>query len=382
MNQDAFLANTRKTGWPATRRGLLKKLGGQMRLMGQVRAATGREEQGGVYAWLLDNFYVLEREYKQLCHTIRGLSDPEGFARLAQAFHLSLCRERKPLNSGTVSTIIAQKNSERELNWEQFTLCEAALRLSLLTEAGEAAAAPDAPDAAERIGYAVNGLYAVGSIDFLQIIQNYSTVEAILRQDPAGVYPNMDPASQGQYRERIYRLSRQEGISETALARRLIDLAQSEEEPPKNHVGYPLLHAPALTRPQKRRAALYLFLLPAASLLLSFLAGWYTNSVLTGVFCLLPVYELLRPICQSLCVRGMRAGFIPKMDVDKLPSDMKGTLVAVSLLLEPAGVGEKIEKRLTELYFSNREEGLCFGMLADLPSAKVPHTAQDDAMIR
>jgi hypothetical protein len=53
-----------------------------------------------------------------------------------------------------------------------------------------------------------------------------SGVEAILRSDPAGVYPRMDFRTRNEYRQAIERLARRSDHAEEAIAQTAIDLAK------------------------------------------------------------------------------------------------------------------------------------------------------------
>lgn len=68
----------------------------------------------------------------------------------------------------------------------------------------------------------------------------------------------------------------------------------------------------------------------------------------------------------------------PAIDPDKLPNEPL-TLTVITALL---GGDDAVFERLERLYLTNRREGLYFGILADLPSAKEPVTAEDEKLIK
>ena len=90
-------------------------------------------------------------------------------------------------------------------------LSRAAPRIVGRRQRGAGSAEADGQDhgvGARTAGDGVAGLRAVGFLDWRKFVEAQSTVERILREDPAGVYPRMDFASRDHYRHLVERLAR------------------------------------------------------------------------------------------------------------------------------------------------------------------------------
>ncbi|MCI8624459.1 MAG: hypothetical protein HFG26_12490 [Provencibacterium sp.] len=363
-------------------RGIAHELRGSMRILSKAYQAAQAipDEEAGVYTWLKDHYYLLEREYKRAVSALRGTRDRSGFGLLCRYFYGAVCRPQRPVDSGTLFEALAAFCEKTEPGYEQLSLCEQALRCALLLRAADAAANPSAPESEPAIRYAVEGMFAAGSIDFSELSRFYSGVERILQQDPAGIYERMDRQSQEEYRALIAQLAHRQGMTETVLARQLLEQASRASSSPQNHIGYPLLHAPGFERSRKRRRAGYLAAVLLAPALLCG-AAVRLFGIPAGLLLWFPFYEMTRFLAERAWMCGAPPLLLPRMDIRRVEPENIQTMVAVSLLLEPSGIEKRIADRLEDLYFSNRSEALSFCILADLPAAPYPVTNADEAML-
>lgn len=77
------------------------------------------------------------------------------------------------------------------------------------------------------VGNCVTSLRVLSSIDWSVFFDRTSLVEAILADDPGGVYALQDFATKDRYRRTVERLARRSRYDELTVARRAVDLAQS-----------------------------------------------------------------------------------------------------------------------------------------------------------
>ncbi|HSQ76750.1 MAG TPA: hypothetical protein VLT13_14400, partial [Bacteroidota bacterium] len=75
------------------------------------------------------------------------------------------------------------------------------------------------------IGNAFTSLRQLDLLDWKVCFEQLSRVEALLRLDPAGIYPHMDFNTRDRCRQAIENLRRGSGLGETEVARRVLDLA-------------------------------------------------------------------------------------------------------------------------------------------------------------
>ena len=76
------------------------------------------------------------------------------------------------------------------------------------------------------VGNCVLSLRLLSAIDWNAFFEQSSRVEAILREDPSGVYPQQDFATSDRYRRTVETISRGSGADEIEVARRAIELAR------------------------------------------------------------------------------------------------------------------------------------------------------------
>ena len=98
------------------------------------------------------------------------------------------------------------------------------------------------------IGNCIKSIKEIQRINFLEIFENINGVEILLKQDPAGVYENMDYKTKEYYRAKIKEIAKKTKISELYITKKVLELAQEKEkssndihEKKKMHIGYYLI---------------------------------------------------------------------------------------------------------------------------------------------
>jgi cyclic beta-1,2-glucan synthetase len=92
----------------------------------------------------------------------------------------------------------------------------------------------------------ITSMRAISAVDWPTFVERHSATEALLRMDPAGVYPEMDFATRDRYRHMVERLSKRSGKTEGRVAQLAVDFAreaqaESPQSPRLAHVGYYLI---------------------------------------------------------------------------------------------------------------------------------------------
>nr|HMN58811.1 hypothetical protein [Anaerolinea sp.] len=117
--------------------------------------------------------------------------------------------------------------------------------LPLLVEKGGSSPAPETPaeETADIDGVAniILSLRTISQQNWNDFFESVSCLERMLREDPAGIYPQMDFKTRDLYRKEIENLSFASGHDENDLARMIIDLAgpPSSERPAMMHAEGP-----------------------------------------------------------------------------------------------------------------------------------------------
>ena len=235
------------------------------------------------------------------------------------------------------------------------------------------------------MGNAITSLKTLSTMDWTEIFESLSMVDAILRQDPSEVYPAMDFASRDYYRRQVSLLARLSRTTEVAVARKALNLAAEAPaaDNRRSHAGYYLLGPgrkdllEALGRAGRWAPfhnypfAFYLF--PVIFLTSIFIVsvmiyafqetgGSIFWSLLAGLVFLLPASELAVLLVNRFFTRTMAPAFLPKMEYrDGLPPQA-ATLVVIPTLLPSVQRVEELLEGLEVYYLANKEDNLYFAL--------------------
>ncbi|RPI56750.1 MAG: hypothetical protein EHM56_04250, partial [Chloroflexi bacterium] len=239
-----------------------------------VLLSESEEMLSGAAEWLLDNHYVVRQAARQVRKNIpRGYyrrlpklsaAPWEGIARvyvLARAF---VSHEDGMVDTARLARFVRAYQELAPLTmgelWALPTIVRLVL-LELLAQAVSADVAEEMPAGLEPVldlpvsenlaqvalvGNCIRGLRSLAAEDWEAFFEGVSRVEALLRQDPSGVYPRMDFQTRNRYRQAVEELARGEPAVEEEVARQTVALAQrgrreGEPAPRRGHVGYYLL---------------------------------------------------------------------------------------------------------------------------------------------
>ncbi|MBK8020022.1 MAG: hypothetical protein IPK19_01040 [Chloroflexi bacterium] len=281
------------------------------------------------------------------------------------------------------------------------------------------------PEPQMLVGASITGLRLLNTRDWPDSFEAVSRVEAILRRDPAGVYPLMDFETRNQYRGVIEKLAiaterDEEQIADTVLllAREVMSrdgqgsVGHSAEsalpfvERRDAHVGYFLIddgrrqliealgdHPSLLQRLggglKPYRTALYIAAILAITLLITLVMAAYAwgsqgtaaQIVVAGLVAILPASVAAVHLVNWLVVRQTKPSRLPKLDFSEgLPAAFRGLVVIPSLLTDAEEV-QSLAAQLELHFLRNPDPHLRFAVLADFTDAPEEQAEGDDALI-
>lgn len=261
----------------------------------------------------------------------------------------------------------------------------------------------------------LKSLRAIGSADWLPLVEPLIVFDATLRQDPANTYAAMDFESRELYRKRVALVALHSDATESAVADAALDLArEAHDQPVENarsqrkrcHVGYYLMdkglpdlaarcgYQPSLAERVRAgmRARPDYFYITAIQLLTLFFVTVLTLPLLPHhpyLDCLIAAALLVLPASQcavDLVNNTITLIFdphpLPKLDFRRgIPADCT-TLVTVPTLLlnedQVRGLALDLEVR----YLANRDPHLHFALLTDLAdSVAQPHDRDSHPLV-
>jgi cyclic beta-1,2-glucan synthetase len=256
---------------------------------------------------------------------------------------------------------------------------------------------------------AFGSLRALSQIEFAEIFEQVSLVEAELRGDPGGIYTRSDFQTRDRCRRAVEKVSRYSGRAETEVARRAVELARREQDPRKAHVAWFLfaegletleketharipLGAALLRSVTHHPSAFYLtsitFITAAFTVLAGVLAwegGVHRIPVLAALvaLALFPLSELSLQIVNALAITLLPPEPLPKMNFEQtgIP-DEHATLVVVPMMLVSHEVVRAELEKLEVRYLGNRDRNLFFSLFSDFMDSAEEKAAADESLYR
>ena len=335
------------------------------------RSSRQAGETGEAERWLSDNLYLAERAAGESLSAFRRTPL---LRRCAEgALITSLARALLLTGGGTADegrTLAFLRGIQRRIplrgqELRLFPAASAAAAVELLA-AEYAQPTPD-PRQAEAL---FSFLRRLPGLELARAAEESDAVDAVLRRDPAGIYPRMDETSRRTYRVAVERLARRFHMPERAVAKRALELASKSADPRRAHVGWYLLEEPLGETPPDRSGRYILWNL-LSPVLLTLAAGLYSRSLTAALLSLLPLTELCKRSADRLLLRLTPPRRVPRLELrEGVPPEGK-TLCVISLLLTGREAADRAVRRMEEYALANRDAGdnLLFGLLCDLPEA-------------
>jgi len=297
------------------------------------------------------------------------------------------------------------------LTWIEQSLAETGMSIEQMVQIGTQEQAGVQVSISNTIG----SLRFLGSMDWRDFVESMSVVEKKLREDPAGIYARMDFATRDRYRHAVEEIAKGSPLSESEVARRVIQLAHegasgaagpSGDDGRMAHVGYYLIDKgrPRLERAARmrlstgevvrrigRNSPLLFYLGTIVAITATFTALLAREARGAGVDgTMLSVLAVLLTLASSQLAVSMVNWLatlivtphpLPRMDFsDGLPPQSR-TLVVVPTLLtgasDIAGLIDALEVR----FLANRDANLHFALLTDFVDAPSENQPEDESLL-
>ncbi|MEL4105895.1 glucoamylase family protein [Oscillospiraceae bacterium WX1] len=344
--------------------------------------------------WLLDNWYIAEREGKCAIHDLKASP------RLRAAFHKkqtlviahaaeALVRAGAGRVSGDGLGVFLDVFQETVcLSEDELAAFVPSVRLALITSLADVCRQLRAVMAenvcgdglAAYLGHLFTSLRFLSGFDASKTLERVNRVEIALRKDPAGIYPTMDEQTRFTYRRTVAVLARETGQSEFNVAARVLALSAEINA----HVGVFLFIKPLGKEKKEQKGSLYIGLLLLTSFFTALLVSFLLDEPVIALLLLFPVFEVIKNVMDYFVLRFIPPQRVFRLELeDGIPDDAK-TVCVISLLLSDVKSGVRAAALLEEYRLANRDAGknLLFALLADLPDAPSETTADDCAALQ
>lgn len=254
------------------------------------------------------------------------------------------------------------------------------------------------------LGYGINSLRDIFSLDWDHIFNLISMVENIFKEDPLGVYTNMDSSSKAQYRYEIQVLAEKFKVQEIFLSKKVLELAQREWNKgcrdKRAHVGYYILDKGRkelfeFFKSRDKSHGVYLgkygyyyfpiillWLFVACSLALyGYSKGSVYWSMVIFIIVSIPLLTISTNFVNYLFSKKHIPKLLPKLDFKTGIPEEYSTLVVIPTLLPSIERVEDLFNNLEVYYLSNREENIYFGIIGDFKDGNSESTPTDQQIV-
>lgn len=274
----------------------------------------------------------------------------------------------------------------------------------------------------EIVGSIIRSLRVISETNWEPIFESISLVENTLRQDPAGIYPNMDFKTRNLYRVELEKIAKSMRKEECELAVTLLNLASEANSVENNNpdenqalrhigtfligerreafeteIGYELgLRDRVLRQLKAWISPLYLgsILLIATALIIIVLILTYQNvhneyvslfqSLLLFAFtlCLIPPAIIVASDLVNILVNPfLTPSLLPKLEFKtSIPKAYK-TLVVIPGMISNRKDIENLVHQMEIHYLSNPQPGISFALLTDFPDADSETRPEDEDLV-
>jgi cyclic beta-1,2-glucan synthetase len=360
-----------------------------------LRIASRRTERDIATSWADRMLATAEHEPKKLIQLLAMFADADVplTAPFVEEFYVRLQAQGQAM--AFVQT------------WIEQSLLAQGVTATQLSEAASRTAAANQISIANSIA----SLRFIGVMDWHEYVESLSMVDYILRQDPARIYQTQDFATRDRYRHAIEDLARECNASESAMAHRVIYLAQQatfvfDAKHRSAHVGYYLMAEGKSQLQQatfgrlpwtfQAREGLRRFRLPLYLGVIFLLSGplLWGLLIMSGWFALhdwrfwglaiigsLAISSLVVALANLAVTIGLPPCALPRLDFSKgIPAEHRTMVIVPCLISELQEVDDLVEA-LEIRYLGNRDVNLSFALLTDLMDAPAATMPEDAAVI-
>lgn len=347
-------------------------------------AGKGAVPTGG--EWLLDNFYLAQREGLRAAALLRvsGRFHAADEMPVVELLCISLLRAgdgsvtRERCGLFLAGCQLAYVLSRRELN--QFVPLLKAAAVAELRALYENGALDD--NTAVTAGNLFSTLRLLSTVDLSKVLEHIDATERILASDPADVYAKMSEKTRDAYKKRVEKLAKKYRASERRVAEHALSLAQNATGD-ASHVGYWLFTKPLGREKAHNKGSLYIWTNILITLFLTGFTARIFQSWAVFALLLLPFSELVKNLIDMLVLSFTPVAQVPRLELENgVPAEGR-TICVISALLTDVSSGPALARRLEEYRLASRDcgENLLFGVLADLPDADGETTEKDAASV-
>ncbi|HBE79995.1 MAG TPA: glycosyl transferase family 36, partial [Firmicutes bacterium] len=257
------------------------------------------------------------------------------------------------------------------------------------------------------VGHLLAGLHEMNHIFWEESFEELSLVEAIMRRDPAAIYPEMDFASRDVFRHKVEKLSRNWKVPEQVIANKVLNLANAEmpntdSSLVSRHIGYYLMGSGVklLTAVLGKEKSWHKYREKAFSpnkiyfstlflLITLFLVGLWTFisslHILSTIGLVILTMLLLVPAVQwganqlhRLVIYFVKAKRLPKLEFRNGIPEEHSTMVVIPTIINSIESVTALLHQLEIYHLANLDPHIYFALLTDFQDAAEQEIPEDN----
>lgn len=258
----------------------------------------------------------------------------------------------------------------------------------------------------------INSLRFLSTTNWQEFVETLSAVDQVLREDPEGIYAQMDFNTRDWYRHVIEHIAKKSPHSEYEIALSALELTRNNTADPQkhkklSHIGYYLVDKGVAALKKKvgmkpgiseslnvyvarHPVSFYTISLFIVSILLTsgftYLA-WYPGMkywllALVTLFSLIATSQFAVLFVNWVSTLLVKPKALPRMNFVKgIPADSRTLVIVPTMLTDAAGVDSLLEG-LEIRYLANIDENLHFALLTDFTDAQQEQEPGDEDLLR
>ena len=259
----------------------------------------------------------------------------------------------------------------------------------------------------------ITSLRDIGRRDWRQFVEKQSVMEAVLRTDPSGFYPQMTFATRDSYRHVVERIAKGTGHREASVAQWAIDLSQRppaayefEPQEVRSHVGFFLIddgvtelermagYTPTIAEKVERTVHSHpnavfvgglsvLVMLSTLVVMLLIESDARESMVVLLLLAFMPALDIAVTVLNQLVTALLPPRTLSRLDLNEngVPAAYRTAVVIPTLFGSVDDVRDALET-LEVQFLANREAHLHFAVLSDFTDAAGETRPDDDAIVR
>jgi hypothetical protein len=385
-------------------------------------ASAPRDQRTSDEQIFLDNFAFLDQLIKRIdgglgagddLPSVQGANDtvvPRAYAGTASYLRAVRGEFRRDTTEQFFNAVQSAAKLKMEEVWNLRGLLEFSLFDSLTRVLGRSdrAATNNDFDKLDPVPLStlIGSLREIESSDWQEIFESISCVDRVLREDPVGVYADMDFETRGAYRAVIAQLAKRSSHSEEEIARQAIALAQGPHpefaerryRDRRSHVGCFLLaegretleevvgYRPLFSEKLQRLARRwpdFTYILAIECVTLAILSFVIFESHIKGsgllalILFLLPATECAVALVNQFVTILFPPHALPRMDFSEgIPPEAAAAVVVPTLLTSESQMTRAV-RDLEVRFLANRDANLHFTLLTDPPDSSQQFDERD-----